>query len=414
MNADAHRNLGVVLLSLNRVDEAIAHYSRALQIEPGHSEAHFRLGVALRDSGRLEDAIASYSRALELEPGHAEAHRHLSALKTFREGDAQLVQMKALSDSGSLSERERMQLGFALGKAYDDIGDHRAAFQHFSIGNRLRKQTQAFDLATERARFDMIRAAFDGAIPRLEVPTDGNGARPTPIFIVGMPRSGSTLVEQILACHSQVHGAGEIDVLARAVGDAGWPSPGIEPAQLGVVRKSYLGELSDLEVRQPFVTDKMLDNFLLLGFIFTALPEARVIHTMRDARAICWSAFNHYFGGTGYAYSYSLEDLVAYYRLYADLMTFWERRFPGRIYHLRYETLTENQESETRRLLAHIGLSWEPACLEFHTSHRAVKTASELQVRQKMYRGSSNAWRNYEPYLAAHFEGLKDLLSEIR
>lgn len=222
-----------------------------------------------------------------------------------------------------------------------------------------------------------------------------------------MLRSGTTLVEQILASHSMVYGAGELNLMYTAVHETGGPSAAVDEARLARIRKSYLDGLAQLGATEPVITDKMPSNFLWLGFIVTALPQARVIHTVRDARATCWSAYRHYFGGQGNAYTYNLDDLVSFYRMYADLMAFWHDKFPEKIYDLSYERLTEKQEDETRKLLEYLELPWEDHCLNFHETRRPVTTASASQVRQKMYQGSSEEWRKYEHFLRPMIERLK-------
>ena len=227
-----------------------------------------------------------------------------------------------------------------------------------------------------------------------------------PIFVLGMPRSGTTLVEQVLASHSRVFGAGELELLESAVAAHG--STEIPPSidSFTRIRDAYRQGLAKLGVAEAFVTDKMPLNFRWIGYICTALPEARIVHVQRDARATCWSCFKHYFSSRGNGFASDLRDVARYYRLYADLMAFWHDRFPGRIHDLSYEALTEHQEDQTRSLLAYLGLDWEDACLAFHLAERSVQTASATQVRQRLYQGSSEAWRRYEAHLGPMLEVL--------
>ena len=219
-----------------------------------------------------------------------------------------------------------------------------------------------------------------------------------------MPRSGTTLVEQILASHSQIYGAGEREVLNRIV----IPTLGninkdhfskLTRDIIRDIRNRYLDELDSLGDDEPRITDKMPQNFRWTGFILTAMPEAKVINLQRDPVATCWSVFKHYFSNKGIGYAYDLVDVAGYYKLYINLMDFWRGRFPNQLYDLNYEALTENQEEETRKLLKYCGLGWENQCLEFHKTKRSVKTSSSVQVRQAMYKGSSGAWRKYETHL---------------
>lgn len=234
---------------------------------------------------------------------------------------------------------------------------------------------------------------------------------PRPIFIVGMPRSGTTLAEQILASHSQVHGAGEMEAINKAIraefnpDGRGYCFSLAEDALSGI-RRRYLATLRGLGTPRPVVTDKMPANFLWLGFILEAMPEARVIHLVRDPIAVCWSIFKNYFPATGLGFTCDLTDLAAYHRMYEDLMALWFARYPGRIFDLDYERLTEDQKGQTRALLDYCDLAWEEACLDFHRTDRVVRTASATQVRRKIYRGSSEAWKKFETHLRPLVEAI--------
>lgn len=418
--AEAHGNLADTLNSLGRPEEAIASAMKALEIEPTFAEAHNNLGNALYLVGKVAEATASYERALELMPDYGEAHRNLSTVKRYREGDPQIPAMQALIDRADLSNRNRMNLSFALGKARDDLGDRDAAFLFFCDGNRLRKLELGYDISYDVERFAAIRSAFAGEVPGMGASGEaearaarsgetGSAGAKVPVFVLGMPRSGTTLVEQILASHSRVHAAGELGLLGQSVSASGWQSTGLAGEVLRSVRDAYFSGLGRIGTSERYVVDKMPANFLWIGFICATMPEAKIVHVMRDARATCWSNFKHYFSSTGNGFANDLVDVAKYYRLYTDLMSFWNERFPGRIYELRYETLTESQEAETRRLLEHVGLEWEAECLEFHRTERVVPTASATQVRQAMYQGSSDAWREYENHLAPMLELLRDL-----
>ena len=407
--AEAHNGLGNVSRDhLRRPDEAISSYDKALGINPDYAEAHNNRGNALKSVGRLEEAIASYEKALEIDPAYAQAHRNLSSARQYRQDDPQIRQMLRLIERPDLSDEARMHLSFALGKAYADTGDCDRAYAHFSDGNRLRKRQVRYDSAAARELLARIQTTFSKESPVLEVAAPSPGSDgPQPIFVLGMPRSGTTLVEQILASHSRVHGAGELGALDRSIAAIDWGSSRLSSSQLQSIRDSYRSALKRVGGSAPHVTDKNPLNFRWIGFILSAMPEAKIVHVRRDARATCWSNFRHCFSGAGIGFAYDLEDIAEYYRMYSDLMGFWHRWRPGKIYDLSYETLTEHQELETRKLLDYVGLEWEDACLDFHENRRAVQTASDTQVRQKMYRGSSDDWRKY----AKHLEPLVEALS---
>ena len=406
--AEAHYNLGNALNDLEKAEQAVSSLTKALQIKPDYAEAHNNLGNTLSDLGRPDEAVASLRKALQIKPDYAEAHRNLSNVKKYPDGDPQIQRMLQLVERLNLSDEDRMHLNFALGKAHADIGNHDKAFSYLSDGNRLRKQELRYDISSSRASFANIKSTFSEDVPALNVVRESDGAKgQQPVFVLGMPRSGTTLVEQILVSHSQVYGAGELRLFGQSVNASKWSSTQLSSDQFQSIRTSYISGLTELGASEPYITDKMPLNFIWIGFIVAATPEAKIVHVTRDARATCWSNFKHYFSHRGNGFANDLQDVAEYYKMYIDLMAFWHEKFPGRIYDLNYEALTEHQEDESRKLLDHVGLDWEDQCLEFHKTKRAVRTASATQVRQKMYQGSSEEWRKYEKHLAPMVELLR-------
>jgi len=404
-SAEACYHLGNALKSLARTAEAIAAYEKAIEISPGFADAHNNLGTVYTDLGRREEAVKCYENAIAAKPDFARARHYLSSVKRFEADDPQIDQMTALLSRCDLSDLDRMHLHFGLGNAMDNVAEYAKAFEHFANGNRFRKSLTRYSIETDRALFQQIKNAHR-AIAAQSDATARNGAGPTPVFIVGMPRSGTSLVEQILASHSKVHGAGEIAALERALKDAGGLSEDMPAAQLETIGCNYRKALAKRAPAAPFATDKLPLNFLWVGVIRPALPNAKIVWVERDARAACWSVYRRAFATKGNGYADDLIDIAEYYALYKDLMAFWSEAFPGDIYRVEYERLTEHQEEETRKLLNHIGLEWEDACLDFHKTARSVSTASSMQVRKKMYQGSSEAWRKYEPFLQPLIERL--------
>jgi hypothetical protein len=303
-----------------------------------------------------------------------------------------------------------MNLSFALGKVYEDLGDVDQSFKYLLQGNRLRKIISGYEISQDRNLFEQIKSLFNAnnLQPGTLAESGGSFTR-QPIFIVGMPRSGTTLTEQILATHSQVWGGGELEALGRIltpIVQQSITTPGkrIPTKTLANCRDAYWADLQSLPATSPYVTDKMPQNFRWIGFLLTTMPGVKIINVRREPAATCWSMFKMQFKGHGY--SNDLLDLAEYYKLYLDLMDFWSKEFPNRIYDLDYEALTRNQEPETRKLLEYCELDWEQQCLEFYKTRRAVRTPSGRQVRQKMYTGSSDAWRKYEAHLGPLVEAL--------
>ncbi|MEZ5809970.1 MAG: sulfotransferase [Rhizobiaceae bacterium] len=399
---EALNNLANALNHLNRQAEAMPLLQKALRLKPDFAEAFNNLGNAHNDLGRPAEAVAAFEAALKARPGYAEAWRNLAAVRRFAAGDDAIGALEnALS--AATAPGDRIHLEFALAKALDDIGEHDRAFGHFAAGNRLHRRGIGDPIAEQRNLFGRIRAIFADGVPAPPADLDPSSKRP--VFIVGMPRSGTSLVEQILASHTGVHGGGELQVVRRAVAPA-VEAGRLDEAAIAAIRKSCIDGLDALGAAEPAVTDKMPLNFRWIGFIAAALPEAVIVHTRRDSVAVAWSIFRTFFPARGLEFSFDLGDIAAYLRLYDELMAFWAERLPGRIVECDYERLTENQEAETRRLLDRCGLGWDERCLAFHETARAVRTASSVQVREKMYRGSSRAWRDYEPHLGPLIEAL--------
>lgn len=405
----AHYNLGNAYKAHEKLDEAVASYRAALAINPDHVPTLNNLGNTLQAQGKLDDAIASYDEALKVDPDYVGTHRNLSSAKKYNSSDKQIPQMLALHSRDSLSENEKMQICFALGKAFDDTGEYETSFQFLREGNYLRKKELRYDVSEDRQQFAKIRDIFSSDITAYidENRSQDVGGR-TPVFIVGMPRSGTTLVEQIISSHSEVHGCGELVAADAAVQQLNLMNQSLSVENLESFRRTYLAEISNLGPDSQFVTDKMPINFRWLGFILAAFPEAKTVHVNRDAVATCWSIYKHDFSTFGNDYAYDLFDISEYYKMYFELMKFWHRKFPGRICDVNYEQLTENQERETRRIISHIGLDWQDDCLDFHKNERAVITSSTVQVRQKIYRGSSSQWKHYGPFIGDLLDALKD------
>jgi tetratricopeptide (TPR) repeat protein len=398
--------MGITLKEQGKLEEAIKAYNKALTIKPDNAEAYNNMGVTLQEQGKLEEAIETYNKALAIKPDHAEAHRHLSILTKYTSDTAQISEVEALSQQDDIGDSDRCNLLYTNAKMQADLGDLSAAYASYVAGGGLRQKLLKYEFTQDEHLFDQIKRTAP-QFKDVALNVTGKPIRHTPIFILGMPRSGTTLVEHIVSSHSEVTGAGELPYVSQFGTKlvAGRTSPTLEA--VSDFRERYLTGLSKRAEGQAFVTDKMPQNFQYIALICAAFPEAKIVHVQRNAEATCWSNFKHYFASKGLGYSYSLRDTVAYYGLYKDLMHFWSQTYGDRIYNLDYDKLTEDQEPETMRLIEYLGLNWEEACLAPQNNKRSVKTASQQQVRKKVYKGSSQAWRKYEPFLGGAFYGLE-------
>ena len=418
-DAEVHNNLGNVLSAQGKIDEAADQYQRAVTLKPGLPEAHNNLGNVLRDRGELDQALAGYEMAVQLRPNFAEAHYGRSNLKTFRADDPDLAALERLAaDSGGLPPSKRLYIHFALGKALEDVGDYRRAFEHLLLGNGLKRREVNHNEVANQQTIRGLASAFDAGLLRRFA---GLGDPSTvPIFVLGMPRSGSTLVEQILASHPQVHGGGELinlnSTIVANANDSGRSglsrgNPALEIENFRRLGHAYLASLPPLPDGKTRITDKESSNFFQIGLIRLILPNARIIHTVRDPADTCLSCFARLFNH-GQTYSYNLPELGRYYRGYHELMAHWRSVLPvGAMLDISYENVVNDLEGQARRLIDFCDLPWDDRCLSFHQTSRTISTAGSLQVRRPIYRTSVGRWRRYEAQLQpllAELAGLRD------
>ena len=400
-------NLGKALLAVGRLEEGIRRHHEALTLAPKNPGVVLRLAGALRTAGERDAARQVLDTAATLMPQNVEIQAELANLKSFKPGDPQLRHLERLRDAPDLNGGQIRMVNFALGRAYDSAGLYEQAFDAFGRGNAERRAEFDYTPEQDRVLFDDIKAVFDKDLPGLTDETTG----PQPIFIVGMPRSGTTLTEQIIGSHTEAQGAGELRFFAQFVRpmfrEHGKDTRDLlDERRLTALRDDYLATIAGLSEGASFVVDKMPINFSFVGVIAAMFPKAPILHMKRDARAVCWSIFRQNFGSSGNRYAFNLDETVAFHELYEDLMKFWHERLPGRILDVPYEDLTQDPENQVRIILEYCGLEWDPGVLAFHEAKRAVRTASSAQVRKAIYTGSSQEWRNYAPFVGAAFDGL--------
>ena len=407
---ESYFNLGTTLYELGRNDEALNSYKQTLIINPDYADAYNNIGNILQELGQFDEAFSNYVYALAIDPDNAEFHRNLALMKNYKKGDTQVIKMQSLLSDDNLSKSERIQLCFALAKAYDDLGEKDELFKILNQGNYLRKDELNYSIEKDLNNHSLFRKMF---VSNIENSSSYDSLSIRPIFIVGMPRSGTTLVEQIISSHHKVHGAGELNALdnliAPIMNNYSTHNNSLSEKNFLSIRQGYSKKLSNLNVIESVITDKMPTNFKNIGFILKAFPEAKIIHLKRDAMAICWSIYQRYFPAEGIGFAYDMEDLGEFYNSYTEMMTFWHELFPNQIYDISYEDLTTNQEQETKKLLEYCELDWDKNCLNFHKNKRAVKTSSSFQVKEKMYQGSSDVWTKYKTQLKPLIDSLSYL-----
>ena len=410
-------------VGLGQHQRAIELYRALLPGAAQPAELHLSIAHSLKTLGQREPAVAEYHAAAAARAGFGDAWWSLANLKTYRFSEAELAQMRAAEAAASTSPIDRLHLCFALGKALEDREDYAASFEYYARGNALKR-------AASRYRPEVLerntRLQIEVCTAELFGRHRGGGAQAAdPIFIVGLPRSGSTLIEQILASHSKVEGTHELADVPRIVVELqgrDWQLdnpryPGVlaelADADLRRLGEKYLRDTRHYRSDKVHFIDKMPNNFRHVGLIHLMLPNARIIDARREPMACCFGNLKQLFAH-GQEFAYGIEDIARYYRTYVELMRHWDAVLPGRVLRVQYEDVVSDLEGNVRRLLAHCGLEFEPECVEFYKTERSVRTASSEQVRQPIYREALDQWRHYEPWLGPLREALGDALTRYR
>jgi tetratricopeptide (TPR) repeat protein len=408
---------------LGRHEQAIGLYRQLVAASPESFDLYVALGHSLQNVGRRKEAIESYQRAAAARPSFGDAYWSLANLKTYRFSQDEIARMRTEEAAPAANLVDRYHLCFALGKAYEDGGDYSESWQFYERGNRLKRAESHYDPEVSeintRKQIEVCTKQFFAARAGVGVPN------PDPIFIVGLPRSGSTLLEQILASHSQVDGTRELSDIPRIVLEMeGTRSDLEDPRYPGVLAElapedfrrlgeCYITDTAVYRQGKPFFIDKMPNNFRHIGLIHLMLPNAKIIDARREPMACCFSNLKQLFA-SGQEFSYSIADIARYYRTYLELMRHWDAVLSGRVLRVLYEDVVEDLEGNVRRVLEFCGLEFEPACVEFYKSTRSVYTASSEQVRQPIFQEGLFQWRNYEPWLGSLKDALGDALDGHR
>lgn len=406
--ADVHDQLGRMLASVQLHDQALQHYEKASALDPGNASLLYNVATAQRFLGDMAAAEATLDEALAIDPYDFEAQAMRSSLRKQTARSNHVETLRGLLDDNRLAERGRPNICYALAKEYDDLDDVKRSFAYLDRGARLRRESMDYRVATDLDIMDAIRATFDADFFSDQHYGDDSQE---PIFIVGMPRTGTTLVERILGSHTEIHAAGELDnfgrEIMRQVGEAGDPrsllraqvvarSADVNFARLG---RDYIASTRPETGHTRHFIDKLPFNYLYAGLIHLALPNAKIINLVRHPMATCYAVFKQFFRDA-YPFSYDLDDLAQYYIAYRKLMAHWHDVLPGVIHTVAYEDVVDDVEREARRLVEYCGLEWEPHIVEFYRNPEASTTASAAQVRQPVYRSSVERWRDYRDHLA--------------
>ncbi len=396
---DAYNNLGLSLRERGEFEAALKAYQRALELQPDFGKAHNNMGTLFQQLGRFDEAISSYMRSIVLKNNYAPAYRNLVHCRKFTEQDLPVLkELETYLESADLDKNDESDIHFALGKIHDDLGQYEQAFSHYKKANDLEHQKYTFDREQHSEMINDMIGTFSSSF--FETRKTMGSDSVLPIFILGMMRSGTTLVEQILSSHPDVFGGGELDFWADQAKK--YPIETVTELNLESVQgmaSDCLAYLKKFSADALHVTDKMPNNYLKIGWIHLAFPKAKIIHCKRNPADICLSIYSHKFGGY-HPYGYDLDDLAFYYEEYERLMEHWRAVLPSDVFlEVQYEELVADQEKVSRTLLEFCGLGWVEQCLDFFHKDRPVKTASCWQVRQPLYKTSVERWRKFEPFL---------------
>jgi tetratricopeptide (TPR) repeat protein len=416
---ETHNMLGRALFEANEPEKAVEAYRRAISLKADFADPYNNLGNVLKELGRFDEALAAFDTAIALQPDKIGVYVNLSDAKKFRDGDDKHLRAIEgfLAKYDTLSDESQIHAGFAAAKAYDDLKRYDDGFPYLIRANALKRKTVVYDERQALALFERIRGTFTAELVRAK--SGGGSATQKPIFVLGMPRSGTTLVEQILASHPRVKGAGELKEMNETINSvrgsdglqAAFPEfvPVLSAADLARIGDAYAAKLERHAPGAERITDKMPSNFYFVSLIHLALPHAKIIHTVRNPVDTCVSCFSKLFAGEQNQ-TYDLAELGRYFRAYHGLMAHWRAVLPaGAFLDVQYEDVVADTETQAKRILEHCELAWSSGVLDFHRTARPVKTASARQVRQPIYGSSVARWRNYEKYLGPLLAELGDL-----
>ena len=396
----AINNLGNLLLKINKSEDVIKIFKEISKKESENYIYHFTLGSAYQQSGNFKEARIHFNKCLELKPKSCSADKSISLMTNYQKENIHLGQMEKKLDK-ELSKEDLMLLNFSLGKAYEDLKEYKKSFQFFKKANDLKDNLSKYNLEKEEKIFNNIKLIFNNL--NINYQSDEKKNKQI-IFVVGMPRSGTSLVEQILSSHKDVYGAGELPFMGSLAEKLFFKNDfeliykefsEIDHSNLDQIKKKYFNNLSIYNFNEKCVVDKAPLNFKWIGLILKIMPNSKIIHCRRDPMDVCWSNYKNFFSSKKLNFTNKFENLAKYYSFYIDLMDFWSKQFKDKIYHLDYEKIVNNSEDEIKKIINYCGIDWDENCLTFYKNKKSVSTASLAQVRSPIYKSSIKKWENY-------------------
>ena len=398
-NLGPYFNLANLYRSEKRYEDAISNYKKVLKLNPKFTEALNNIGTIQLILGNFEDGLEYFKKTIEIDKFHSESYFNYISSKKISDNDEIFLKLKNFIEEEKLPETQNYKMYYSLSKAYFDLGNHEFGFNYLKLAKEFKLNEIDFSFTKQSKNFMKIKDYFYEDIKNLKVL---NNFKSTPIFILGMPRSGTSLIEQIVSNHSNVHGGGELNILPLTIENSNWQKKdNIET--ISIIRNEYLKKISKIS-NKKFVTDKLPENFKWIGFILNAIPESKILHLERNPMATCWSIYKSNFNNPDMTFTCKQEYIAEFYLLYKDLMNFWKKKYPNKFININYEEFVEDYENNIRDIFKKLELSWENHLLDFHKNNRPVETSSFQQVRKKIYKNSSEEWKKYKIYLKPMIE----------
>ena len=401
-NFGAYFNLANLYRSEKKYEEAINNYQKVLEFNPQFVEALNNIGTIKLILGNFENGLKYFKKTIEIDKFHSESYYNYVSAKKITYKDEIFLKLKNLIENEKIPEVQNFKMYYALSKSYFDLDNDELGFKYLELANNFKLNEIEYSFKKQSRNFKKIKKYFS---ENIKIPSILNDFNSIPIFILGMPRSGTSLIEQIISNHSYVYGGGELDILPLTIENSKWKNNDNFSDTIKIVRNEYLTKINKLS-KKNFITDKLPGNFKWIGFIINAIPESKILHLERNPMAICWSIYKSYFNNPDMAFTYKQEYIAEFYILYKDLMNFWKKKYPNKFINIVYEEFVEDYENNIKKIFQKLELNWENHLLEFYKNNKPVETSSFQQVRKKIYKNSSEEWKKYKEFLGPMMEVL--------
>ena len=401
-NFGAYFNLANLYRSEKKYEEAINNYQKVLEFNPQFVEALNNIGTIQLILGNFETGLKYFKKTIEIDKFHSESYYNYVSAKKITYNDEIFLKLKNFVEKEKTPEVQNFKMYYALSKSYFDLDNYELGFKYLELASNFKLNEIEYSFKKQSRNFKKIKKYFS---ENTKIPSILNHFNSIPIFILGMPRSGTSLIEQIVSNHSYVYGGGELDILPLTIENSKWKNNDNFSDTIKIVRNEYLTKINKLS-KKKFITDKLPGNFKWIGFIINAIPESKILHLERNPMAICWSIYKSYFNNPDMAFTYKQEYIAEFYILYKDLMNFWKKKYPNKFINIVYEEFVEDYENNIKKIFQKLELNWENHLLEFYKNNKPVETSSFQQVRKKIYKNSSEEWKKYKEFLGPMMEVL--------